>query len=425
MIRNLPTMGKKTILSIIGVIAMFILFVMNVGINDAGYRTVIQYPNGTVTVKFEAGAYFPLFGKTTEWPDYITYDFSTADSTCDYDQNEGVRIRYQDGGEGNICGMANVQLPYDEENMIAFHKRYRTEAGAKVKLLEQQFPKAMNLTAALLSSEEAYATKRSEFIRMSREQAEKGLYKTVLETREVVITNNDGKTEKQIKEVPKVVEVAGVPVTQGSDFDSFNLKVVQFDLKGWGFEPKTIAQIQKKREAEMAIITAKANANKAYYEEQEKIAEGKKNVAIAEYTARVEAEKVIQEAERDKTLALIDATKQKERAIELTQAAVEGTKQKQQEALQAIEEAKVIKTMADAESYRLRETQKAGELKLKIDALVSIAEFQADAQAKRAVPTTVIYSGGEGDKMGSSSDVSNVLDTQLLKNLSNLNLSIK
>ena len=260
---------------------------------------------------------------------------------------------------------------------------------------------------------------------MSREQAEKGLYKTVLETREVVITNNDGKTEKQIKEVPKVVEVAGVPVTQGSDFDLFNLKVVQFDLKGWGFEPKTIAQIQKKREAEMAIITAKANANKAYYEEQEKIAEGKKNVAIAEYTARVEAEKVIQEAERDKTLALIDATKQKERAIELTQAAVEGTKQKQQEALQAIEEAKVIKTMADAESYRLRETQKAGELKLKIDALVSIAEFQADAQAKRAVPTTVIYSGGEGDKMGSSSDVSNVLDTQLLKNLSNLNLSIK
>lgn len=425
MFKHISGLGKKSFLTIFGLIACLVLFVMNIGINDAGYRTVIQYPNGTLTVKFDAGIYYPFFGKTTEWPDYISFDFSTPDSSCDYDDKEGIRVRYQDGGEGNICGMANVQLPLDEENMLAFHKRYRDVNGAKTRLLEQQFPKALNLTAALVSSEEAYATKRAEFIRMSKEQSEKGLYKTVLETKEIIVTNSEGKSEKQIKEVPKVMEVNGVPITQGSDFDLFGLKVVQFDLKGWGFEPKTIQQIQKKRDAEMAIITAKANANKAYYQEQETIAEGKKNVAAAEYAARVEAEKEIQQAERDKTLALIEATKQKERAIELTQAAIEGTKQKQQEAIQAIEEAKIVKTLADAEAYHLRETQKAGELKLKIDALVTIAQFQADAQAKRAVPSTVIYSGEGGDKMGSSNDVSNVLDTQLLKNLSNLNLSIR
>lgn len=425
-LENSPkNMFKMIALGVVGVISL-ILVGMNVGINDAGQRTVIQYPNGNMTVRFEPGIYFPFFGKTTVYNDYLTYDFSAEDGSCDFEQNDGNRVRYQDGGEGIVCGMANVQLPVDEVSMIKMHKRFRSEDGVRAKLLDQAIPKALNLTAALMSSEEAYATKRSEYIRMSREQTEKGLYKTKLVEKTVVVgIDENGKTETQLKEVPEIiVDANNMAITTGSDLDLYSMNVAQFDLKAWDFESKTIKQIQDKREAEMAIVTSKANAKKAYWEEQQVRAEGEKNVSTAEYEARVAAEKMIQEAERDKALALIEASKIKEKAIELTAAAVEATKQKTQEALQAVQEAKVITTLANAEAYKLKEVQKGGILKLKIDAMVTMNRDNAAAQAKRKVPTTVIYSGGEG-KLGSGSDVANLLDTQLIKNLQNLGLDMK
>lgn len=411
-----------------GVLAVtgIVLTVMNVGINDAGYRTVIQYPTGTMDVKFDAGVYFPLFGKTTVYPDYLSKDFSAGtDNVCSFAQNDGVRVRYQDGGEGVVCGMVNVQLPNDETAMIDFHKRFRSEEGARLKLLNQEFPKVLNLTAGLLKSEEAYATKRSEFISHATYQARNGLYVTRLVSKEVQVgVDETGKPEFQTLDVPEIViGKDGSPDTQESIIDKWNLDVTQFDLKAWDFEPKTLQQISNKRQAEMDIITAKANANKAYYAEQQVIAEGKRAVAEMTYKTKTAASKQIEEANRDKQLAVIQAQKEKERAKELTLAAREATEQKRQEALAAIEEAKKIKTLADAEAYRLRETQKAGELKLKLDTIKHVAEVTADAQARRQVPTTVIYSGADGN-LGSGDDVSTIMDTQLLKNLKSLGVDL-
>lgn len=409
----------KTIFSVIVGVIMLILVGMNVGINDAGYRTVIQYPNGTMSVKFEPGVYFPLFGKTTVWPDYLTYDFSADDGNCEFQQNDGVKVRYQDGGEGVVCGMANVQLPVTDTDMISFHKRYRTEDGARAKLLNQSFPKAMNLTAALMSSEEAYATKRSEFIKMSTEQAKKGLYVTKLEEKLVQVgIDEDGNPEMQKRDVPVIQMIKGsqTPQTQGSDFDKYSANIVQFDLKAWDFEAKTLKQIADKRSAEMAIITSKANAKKAYFAEQQVIAEGKKAVANAEYKAKTIAETQIQQAEMHKKLALIEASRVKEKAVELTLAAVEATKQKKQEALQAVEEAKVITTLAKANSFKIQKEQEAGELKLRLDNSVLIAETYSRAIAQMNVPTVMMVGGAEGGK-GGDGDMQKLLQLQVLKSL--------
>ena len=88
--------------TVIGTILLLIALVMNIGVNDAGYRTVIQGLGGGMSVKYDAGVYFPMFGKTTEYPDYLTYDFSPEDGTCDFEQGDGVKVRYQDGGEGVV-----------------------------------------------------------------------------------------------------------------------------------------------------------------------------------------------------------------------------------------------------------------------------------------------------------------------------------
>lgn len=404
---KLPTwLNKRTVLSVLAGIVGLVVITETIAVNDAGYRTVIQSPNGNMSVQFESGVYFPFFSKTTVYPDFITKDFSAGEgNVCSFAQNNGLRVRYQDGGEGVVCGIVNVQLPTDEEDMIEFHKRFRNEEGAKSKLLDALVPNVLNLTAGLVTSEESYATKRAEFISNASTQASKGIFVTQLVQKNVQVgVDKNGKAEFQKRSVPEVVmEKDGVtPKHQPSVLTQWGLKVTQFDLNAWDFEPKTLTQISTKREAEMAIITAQANANRAYYEELETVAKGKKAVAAQEYATKTQAAVPIEEAKRDKELAIIEATKQKESAMALTAAAVEATKQKQQEALAAVEQAKVIKTLADAEAYATDRKQAAGKLFREIEAQEKMNADMAMAIQNMSVPTTVTILGGSSGNSGSN-----------------------
>lgn len=90
-----------------------IAFTMSVaGVNDSGYRTVIQsWPAGTMTVKSDPGIYISPFAKTTVYPDFLTYDFSATDGSCSFKNEggtvDGIKVRYQDGGEGAVSGEPN------------------------------------------------------------------------------------------------------------------------------------------------------------------------------------------------------------------------------------------------------------------------------------------------------------------------------
>jgi hypothetical protein len=404
--------------SAVGVIALVITLFSTMGINNAGYRTVIQGVGGDMSVKYNAGIYFPMFGKTTEYPDYLTYDFSPLDGSCDFEQNDGIKLRYQDGGEGIVCGMANVMLPPagDEKGMIAFHKRYRSESGARVKLLNQTFPKVLNLTAGLMTSTEAYATKRSQFISMGKDQVENGLFQTVMVERNVQVgVDSEGNPEMQLKEVPEIVEVKGIIQYEDSDLEKWGVSLSQFDLKAWDFEPKTLDQIRLKRAAEMASVTAKANANKAYWQEQEAVANGAKNAATAKATAITAAQPMIENAKRDKQLAIIEAEKIKERAIELTLAATEEEKRQKALALAAVQEAKVIKTIANAEAHRKKVLVEAdGALQLRLEAAKVMNRDAWAAIAKQKWTPEIVLGGSSG---GELNEVSAMVQTQLINNL--------
>ena len=114
---------QKLIISGVAALVLLILGLMTIGTNDGGYRTVIQKPNGTVTVKFTEGIYCDYFGKSTTYPNYITMDFDksvNAESTS-LDQ-KGIAVRYQDGGTGTVYGVAQFELPRDEKSMIELQR---------------------------------------------------------------------------------------------------------------------------------------------------------------------------------------------------------------------------------------------------------------------------------------------------------------
>lgn len=415
---------KSIVTTSIFVGALLLAF-LTFGINDAGYRTVVQYPTGTMYVKQDPGFYPIFFGKTTEYPDFLTYDFSADDGRCDFAEGDGVKVRYQDGGEGAVCGLVRIALPNSEAQMLEFHTVYRDTKGVRSKLLNQAIPKALNLTAAFMTSEEGYATKRSEFIQMGEDQAKRGIYKTTLVEKTVEVgIDSAGEIEYQTKQVPEPIMGAdGLYITNGSDFEKYGVTVEQFDVKAWDFETKTLDQISKKREAEMAIVTSKANANKAYYEEEQAVAEGKMKVAKAEYEELTKAKREIVNADKERQMAVIKANQLVAVQAEKTKQAVEYTNEQTELAKAAVETASATVTLAKAEAFRKKSIIEADNgLKDKLDAEVKIQANWATAYQNRDVPQTVTVLGGNGGSTttGGDQEVTNFLRLKTAEVANNL-----
>ena len=224
---------------------------MNIGVNDNGYRTILQNNiTGSTAVQFTEGVYLCPFCNTTVYPDVFTYEFI----------DPAIDVRYQDGGTGTVEGVVRTQLPTDATTMLKLHKAVRSEAGLRAKLLQPEIKQALNLTAGLMTSEEAYAVRRNDYANWSKSQVQGGVFQTKMEKK--TITMQDG--TQQTKETPVISrDEFGKPIHQGSPFADYGLSVVGFQITDWDFEDKTLKQISDKREAEMAIITARANADKA------------------------------------------------------------------------------------------------------------------------------------------------------------------
>jgi hypothetical protein len=287
--------------------ALAVLF-MAFGINDAGHRTVVQYPTGTLYVKFTPGIYPQWFGNAETYNDVVTFDYDKEDTDVGSSINQiGISVRYQDGGTGTVYGKARFSLPGDEETMLHLHKAFRSNRGVSQKLIKSVTEEGMNLTAGLMSSEEAYAEKRSIFTQWSSQQISNGKFQTRLER---VNTVDEGTGKTVTKNVPVIsYGENGLPVHLDSDLTDYGIDVNGFQITDWDFEPKTLQQIATKREATMAIITAIANAERAKQDAITSEEQGKANVMTAKYQKEVVKEQAVVDAQREKEVAVISAEK--------------------------------------------------------------------------------------------------------------------
>lgn len=367
--------------------------------NDNGYRTVVQWPNGYTFVQMEPGFYTAMFGKTTKYTDLMEYDLGgvTSQSEKDAGTIHGISVRYQDGGTGTVDGVVRVALPQDPEAMLALHRAFRSEAGVRETLLIPEIRQALNLTAGLMTSEEAYAERRNDYANWATDQIQNGRYATRLITKE--IEGIDGSTQE--KRVPvQRLDDNGEFMHQSSPLTDYNLRVTGFQVTEWDFEPRTLDQISAKREAEMEAIKLEAQARRAQSEQAQIIAQGTAEVERVRYEQLQVKEKALIEAQREKEVAVIQAEQKKEANAELLLAA-------EIDVQTAAEEKEAAQLRADGEAYAKRVIMEAdGALQLKADAAVAIHAGYADALAKRQVPEFFIAGGaGSGDGTGTVNDV--------------------
>jgi hypothetical protein len=396
------------------------------GINDNGYRTVVQLPNGHTFVKFEPGIYFDWFGSTWEYPDVVTMEFDDKGHLGSNNQIEGqtgIPVRYQDGGTGTVYGVVRLSLPTDEPTMLDYHKAFRSDKGARNKLFSPLIKEALNLTAGLLTSEEAYAEKRNEFSRWGEDQIKHGKYLTKLEERTRIVApaelDGEGKIIKQAvtrkQDIPVIkTNDLGQPLHGISPLSTYGVGVTGFSLVDWAFEKKTLDQINDKREANMAIITSRANAAKAKQQKLQAIAEGEKNVATAKYLEEVQKVKQVVIAERVAEVAVIDAKKVVSVNEQNYLAQVQDVKA-------ALEEAKAIeaRTVAQADAKR-RIMEADGALAQKLETYEKVAaKFAVEFGKQKWVPEMVMGSGsGAGaSQVNAAQDMIQLLTAKTAKDL--------
>ena len=397
-----------------GVIVLFMAF----GINNAGHRTVVQYPTGYLYVKFSPGIYPQLFGTADVYRDVITFDYDKEGSDVGSSIDQlGISVRYQDGGTGKVYGKARFSLPSDELTMIHLHKAFRSNRGVSEKLIKSVTEEGMNLTAGLMSSEEAYAEKRSIYTQWASQQISQGKFQTLLEK---VNTVDEGTGKTVTKNVPVIsYGKDGLPVHLDSDLEDYGISVNGFQITDWDFEPKTLQQIATKREATMAIITAIANAERAKQDAITSEEQGKANVMTAKYQKEVVKEQAVVDAQREKEVAVIAA----EQRVEVARQQKLEAEQKKLSAVEYKQE-QIYRGEGDG-AYKRLVIEADGALQQKLETYERVmSRFAGAIEKQKWVPEVQMGSGSASDGGSNAMTLIEMMSVKAAKDLA-LDLKVK
>lgn len=392
----ISNISKAFFFNIILLLLVIFLIFAGSGINDNGYRTVVQYPWGTTYVKFSPGIYLTFFGKETVYKDSGTYTFGISDRASNVVStihSSPVEVRYNDGGLGEIHGVYRWILPTDEKTMLELHRTYRSQDGVAGNLVKPTINEALNLTAALMSSEASYAEKRETFKRWSREQAEIGAFATS----ETTVCEDNPAGERECRTVAQINYKDGkVIYGNRSPLQEYGLKTGQYQITKWDYEKRTLQQISDKREQTMKIITAKAEAEAAKQEAVTAEEKGKAAVTKARYEKEVEKVRAVVDAEKQKEIAVIEAVKKVE-VNEQNKLAAE------QDKLAAAEEkqASILRGEGDAKARRLK-MEADNALEQKLQAWKDVNYRYAQAIEKQKWVPEIQFANGANENSGST-----------------------
>lgn len=373
---------------------------------DNGERAVARDFFGNTRVIFEPGPFYNFLGDVEVYPDFMGLDFTTMpahdgnkaatlpEDTKIVDFTYAPTVKYNEGGIGWVKGNVQFALPGDADKMLALHKKYKTASNLQTTLMLRTTEEALQFTAGLMSSQDAYMTHRTQFRSFAKDQLDNGLYATKLT--KVITKGADG--EDQTILVPKpMMNEKGFVRADVSPIDAYDIKLTQFNIQDWDFEQKTKDQIALKRDAENEVITSKARTARAEQEKLEADAIAAKNKAVAAGIANVDKERAVIGAEKAKELAVIAAQRKVEEAKQLKL-------QRDEEYQAALKEAKTIETLSKANAEANdRLIKSGGQLSADQKTSIQINQVWAEAYAKKAVPT---YNIGDNGQAGSSLDAS-------------------
>jgi hypothetical protein len=331
----------KTITMILGALCLLLAIFLGKNLveeNQAGYYQIKQsFPKGIMSERNAPGYYGQWLDKLT------TYKISEeiALSSDDLDGGDGaeaqaVRVQFPDG-YADIDIVVQYILSTESTNQQELHRLYGSNVAVK-SMIRQQIIEAFQNTGSLFNSGDAYADRRSDFISTAKDQVVDGLYMPMVTVE--TITNKDNTTRTK-KHYTVKLDNNGFPIIKKeSTIASFGITFTQFNVKDMKFDPKLMALIDAKKDAQKAeqdAITAKAA--------------GDAKIATERATQEIEKIKQVTIAQKNKEVAVLDANRKYEVEVRLAEKAFETERLA---ALKALETAKKIEAegMAKANANR-------------------------------------------------------------------------
>lgn len=279
--------------------------------NDAGFYQVRRHLiTGKLYVRYEPGFYFNGLCSVTTYQRQTSYTFSNSTSERNT-VGPAIKVRFNDGGEGFISGDFRFQLPANDEDMVRIHEIFGSPENIMKELFAPLINEVVYKSSQLLSSEESY-TNKARFAQLTVDQLENGIYLT----EEYYERTNDpisGAAEVR-RRVRIKRDANGAPVRIGGvpGLKEYNITITQNVIREPDYGGNITSLIEQKRRFENDIAVAEANAEKANQEKLTVIANGRKNVTVAEYEAKKTMEKAVEAAKKDKIVAITDARRELE-----------------------------------------------------------------------------------------------------------------
>lgn len=400
---NAPAIVNRKSLSLVGfgLIAIVGLVLLHslVDTNNAGFYKLKQAAGtGTLTAITKPGMFFRNFGDVTTYKAADVIYFSKHDNEGG-SADDSINVRFNDGATAKVTGNVRIELPSDPQKLIDIHKNFRSYNALIHDTVRQVVSEATILTAALMTAEESYTTKRAEFAQMVDDQVRNGVYLTESDQVKKVDPKTGETTTRTVVSIQR--DEKGQPLRKDSPMKEYGIRVTQAIIKDIDYEPTVEQQIQAKQQAIMQVVSAKAQADKAVQDRLTAEEVGKKNVAVAQYEQEVDKEKAVVKAQQKLEVAKLE-----------NQAA-----EQEKEAL--------IKKGEGEGEYRRKVMAGDGALDKKLEAYEAVQKYWADAFANSKnplVPQVVTASANGGAGSNAATQFMEIMGIKAAKDLG-LNLA--
>jgi hypothetical protein len=349
------------------------------------------------------GVHWQNFGTVTRYKRSAQLWFS-AKKDEGKEEDDSIKVRFSDGGHGNISGSLRYTLPLDPTKMIFLHQTYHSMESIDHELVRQVVNKGVYMSGPLMSSRESYAEKRADLINYITDQIVYGVYRT---------EHDQVKTIDPLTGQEKIIDIirpkinnsspSGVEREEESPIQKFGMNASNITINGIDYDPTVEEQIKKQQEAISSVQQSIVNSRKAEQDALTVELQGKAAAAKAKWDQEVQKATAVTAAEQDKAVAVTQAEKDKEvAALSLDTAKLA--------AQQTVTAAK-----ADADAKRLAMTANNYALE-KLDAYKEIAIAQANAiGAQRQTPDVSL--GGTGGGAGGTAAVMEILAAKAARDL--------
>ncbi len=409
---------------------------------DSGKTVVIQDVwDGELHVYQKPGIQMQLFGTVTEYDQSNQYWFEkpAADGS---DTDDGAKrrgcfnLRFNDQGTAKLCGSATFDLPTDEIQILALHRKYRSQNGIVERLVKPALSRAVYHTGPLMSSRESAGERRSDLTAFVLGQANVGVYKVASE--EVEVPDEAADPIKHVEMVPEPLEIDGAIVMDGDKPKQHlvpRITYITATKKIKSFKPvmrdgQHVLQ-EKSALAESGIRLHNLTITAVQYDARvKKQIEAQQKALMSIQTARAHSSRAVQDAltakatgeAKEATAVAEEAVKTARQTAEAKRKVVVAEQALAQQKLEA--EAIVAKATAEAKAKELL-AEADGSLTQKLEAWTQAQKFWAAAASKQPqVPSVVIGATGASAKGGATSDLQSLMTLALTKQLG-LDMSIR